>query len=153
MNFTDFKKSLYVPAPKIVFVGLGNKARGDDAAGLLFLHELQRCRDFRGAAFIEAGTNPENVLEPILAHHPEMVIFIDAANVGKAPGDICWIDHDNLDTARISTHAFSVTMVEHYLKAHKTMDIKYLGIRPATTAMGTQLSVKVKSALESFFQL
>lgn len=151
MNFTDFKKTINKPANQIVFVGLGNKARGDDAAGLLFLDELKKRMEFRASNFIEAQTNPENYLERILELHPELVVFIDAANVGKSPGDMGWIDKKDLDTARISTHAFNITMVEEYLKTHQALEVKYFGIRPKTTTVGHPVSDTVMHKIKVFF--
>ncbi len=152
MIFTDFKKALNKPARQIVFVGLGNETRGDDAAGLLFCRELKNRMDFHASHFIEAKTNPENHLERILELHPELVVFIDAADVGKEPGDMGWIDRDDLDTARISTHAFNITMVEQYLKAHQTMEVRYFGIRPERKTVGHPVSDKVKHKIELFFE-
>jgi len=151
MNFTDFKKSINIPANEIVFVGLGNEARGDDAAGLLFLRQLRKRIEYRMSNFITAKTNPENYLECILEFHPELVVFIDTANVGKSPGDMDWIAPENLDTARISTHAFNITMVEQYLKSHQSIEVKYFGIHPETTTMGHPVSDVVKNRIEMFF--
>ena len=134
-----------------MFVGLGNKARSDDAAGLLFLDELKKRTEFQQSSFINAGTNPENYLERILEYQPELVVFIDAAEVGKVPGDMDWIDREYLDTARISTHAFNISMVEDYLKFNQSLDVKYFGIRPETTTMGQPVSEAVKQSLEMFF--
>ncbi len=152
MNFTDFKKALNKPARQIVFVGLGNETRGDDAAGLLFLRELKKRMDFHASHFIEAKTNPENYLERILELHPELVVFIDAADVGKEPGDMGWIDKNDLDSARISTHAFNITMVEEYLKANQSLEVKYFGIRPESKSMGHAVSDTVKHRIEMFFK-
>ena len=151
MNFTDFKKSIQTPAHQIVFVGLGNEARGDDAAGLFFLNELENCAEFKDSAFIEARTNPENHLEQIIKHEPGLVVFIDAAHMGAAPGEMAWIDESRLDAARISTHAFNIGMVERYLKTSLPMEVKYFGIQPATTTMGQPVSDAVMRGLCMFF--
>jgi hydrogenase maturation protease len=152
MNFTDFKKSIQTPAHQIVFVGLGNEARGDDAAGLFFLNELENCAEFNDSAFIEARANPENHLQRILEHEPELVVFIDAAYIGATPGDMGWIDRDRLDTARISTHAFNITMVEQYLKSNQEMEVRYFGIQPETTTMGQPVSGAIMDNLKLFFR-
>ncbi|MDZ7725449.1 MAG: hydrogenase maturation protease [candidate division KSB1 bacterium] len=150
MNFKTFCKTLF-PAQPLVFVGLGNDARGDDAAGLLFLHMLNQQPEFRSAVFIRAGANPENVLQPILNAQPSMLIFIDSTDWGGAPGDIRWIDRSELDQIRISTHAFSISMVEEYLKAHRAMDIRYLGIQVRSTRTGEPICKPVRRAIKSFF--
>ena len=150
MNFKTFCKTL-LPAEHLVFAGLGNDARGDDAAGLLFLDILSRKPEFHSAVFICAGTNPENVLQPILNAQPSMLIFIDSTDWGGAPGDIRWIDRRELDQIRISTHAFSISMVEEYLRAHQAMDIRYLGIQVRSTRTGDPICQPVLRAIKTFF--
>ncbi|MBN1465752.1 hydrogenase maturation protease [candidate division KSB1 bacterium] len=151
MNFIDFKKSINKPADQVVFVGLGNKARGDDVAGLLFLRELKKRPEYQLSSFIEAATNPENYLERILDFHPLLVVFVDAANVGTTPGDMEWIDSGDLDTARISTHAFHISLVEHYLKIHQPLEVRYFGIRPESTTIGRPVSDAVQQKIKMFF--
>jgi hydrogenase maturation protease len=151
MNFSAFKEALHYPPEEIVFVGLGNMARGDDAAGLLFLRKLKKRNEFLASHFVEAGTNPENYLQKILDFTPRLVVFIDAAHCGRSFSDMFWIETDALDTAAISTHAFSIRMIEEYLKANAPLEVKYFGIQPEITAPGSPLSAAVKQSLEHFF--
>lgn len=151
MNFNEFRDALPFPAEEIVFVGLGNSARGDDAAGLLFLRELKKTPDFTTGHFIEAGTNPENYLQKILDYFPRLVVFIDTARCGRPAGGMFWIDTADLDTAAISTHAFSIRMIEEYLKAHAPLQVKYFGIQPETTSPCSPVSACVKQSLDQFF--
>ncbi len=152
MNFRDFKRKLDVPVENIVFVGLGNESRGDDAAGLFFLQKLKEQPEFKAANFIYAGTNPENYLQQILEAHPSLVVFIDAADWDVSPGEMRWIDPAELDHIQISTHAFSIQLVENYLKAHQAMDTKYFSIQYGSIRSGTQLSDHIKENILSFFQ-
>ena len=79
MNFTTFKNALNQYRPSdIVFVGLGNEYRGDDAAGLIFFDRLRESQQFEFSHFVLARTNPENHLEEILSYKPKLVVFIDA---------------------------------------------------------------------------
>lgn len=150
MNFKEFVTPL-LSADQIVFVGLGNESRGDDAAGLLFLNELRKQIRFKSATMINAGSNPENVLQPILDAQPAMVVFIDATNWGGLPGEMRWIDRSELDQIRISTHAFSIQMVEQYLKAHQPMQIRYLGIQYGSIHPGDAISEPIINSIRSFF--
>ena len=118
----------------------------------MFLRELKKRNDYRASKFIEAKTNPENFLERILEFNPKLVVFIDAANIGETPGDMNWIDAGELDTARISTHAFNITMIEEYLKARQSVDVKYFGITPETTRFGYPASDAIKRRIQMFFQ-
>ena len=71
MNFNDLKKDLSgYPTDKIVFVGLGNQMRKDDAAGLIITEKIEKSAIFSSAHFIQAYTTPESHLEEILRYNP-----------------------------------------------------------------------------------
>lgn len=153
MNLNDFKEEiLNYPPGKIVFVGLGNDYRGDDAAGLLFLNRLKELSFLSGATFIKANTNPENHLREIAAPNPKLVVFIDAAQTGRNPGDIFWIDPEELNSVNISTHSFSIKMIEDFLRAGQEMNFKYLGIEPLKTSLGQSISREVIQRIDKFFE-
>ncbi|HKJ67152.1 MAG TPA: hydrogenase maturation protease [bacterium] len=124
----------------LVFVGLGNRDRGDDAAGLVLLDSLREVPCFSEAHFISAGRTPENHLQQILDVQPEMVVFLDAARWGGQPGEPAWLDPDGIDLAGMSTHAYSIRMIGQYLCAHGQMEVKYLGIQPVSTGLGAGIS-------------
>jgi hydrogenase 3 maturation protease len=148
MNFKDIAKKLAAyPNHKLVFVALGNPMRGDDAAGLLFAQRMQDENLFPGAHFIKAGTNPENHLSRILQSQPACVVFIDASDWGALPGEMSWLQGDKIDTAGISTHAFSIRMIETYLKMHDVQEINYLAIQPNEIGLGNKVSDKVRMAI------
>lgn len=153
MNFKEFTLALQgYAAGEIIFVGLGNEYRRDDRAGLMLSDGLKRTPDFSGCHFINAGTNPENYLQDILSQHAKVVVFIDAARFGGAPGEIQWLDDDKIDNVKISTHAYSIKMVETYLKAHQNLQVKYLGIEPHDTDPGEKFSPVVHASLTRFFK-
>jgi len=125
--------------------------RTDDGAGLKLLQTIKQTDVFSASHFIFAETNPENFLQQILDFHPEAVIFIDASRFNQLPGTIQWLTQDMLDHVRISTHAFSIMLVEEYLRAHQPMNFYYLGIQPYSTELGDTLSSDVRNSLEQFF--
>jgi len=112
MNFMDLQNDLsrYKPG-RIVIVGLGNPQRGDDAAGLALLQQFNRF-SLPGTLLIAAGTTPENCLQQILSADPNLVVFLDACRFGGDPGDIRWLDPGEIEDAGISTHAYSITVIE-----------------------------------------
>ena len=134
-------------------MGLGNPLRKDDFAGLLLLNRLQDSDLFRQANYIAAGTNPENYLQKILDLNPRAVIFIDTARFNEEPGTIRLLDRESLDQIRISTHAFSMTLVEDYLNAEREMDFYYIGIEPEDTGVGEGLSPVLTESLKHFFKV
>lgn len=152
MNFNAFQYPLksYLSS-QLVFVGLGNPLRGDDGSGLLFLRLLARSGEYPNACFIEAGTNPENYLQKILDFKGKAIIFIDAADFGGVPGEIRWLDRESLSTLQISTHAYSITLVETYIRNFYPYAFFYAGIQPEFTQFGEGLSDTLAQSVHSFF--
>jgi len=152
MNFDDFKQELKTFTDRqIAFIGLGNELRGDDGAGLLFLKYLRRAAEFQRSFFVCAGTNPENYLQTILDSKAQLAVFIDAARWGAKPGEIAWLSADQIDAVGISTHAYSIRLVEKYLKAQQDMAFKYLVIEPLTMQLNTECSPIVRKRIKIFF--
>jgi len=152
MNSEDFRRALSpYPPSGLVFVGLGNPMRRDDGAGPVFLDRLAASKWFPASHFIDAGVNPENHLQHILDAQPEAVVLIDSARFPAPPGTIAWLEREALDRIRISTHAFSMVLVENYLKAQREMDFYYLAIRPESTDFTEGLTRSVRNGIEQFF--
>jgi hydrogenase 3 maturation protease len=152
MNFIQFTEKLKkYDSSKIVFIGLGSETRKDDFAGVLFIRNLRKSKRFKKSIFIEAGRNPENYLEKILRSNPQAVVFADAAKWGGKPGEIRWLDPDKINSISISTHTFSIKMIEQYLTSHYPIEFFYIGIQPDTTEIGEDTSNYIKEALNKFF--
>lgn len=143
--FTEFKNE------EIVFVGLGNRWRGDDGVGLLLVEQLQLSPRLAGAHFILAGTNPENHLQQILDCHARLVIFIDASRFEGTPGQMSWCTSEQIDSIGLSTHAFSIKLVEQYLRTEQSLEFKYLLIQPELTSFGENLSKSLYQSLQKFW--
>lgn len=151
MNFTHLVNELSkYHDDKIIFVGLGNKARGDDAAGLLFTNLLKTKPQFKNSKFIIAAKNPENYLGDIINSKPEVVTFIDAANWGGQPGEISILKSNTITNTDFSTHAYSVKLIEKFLLLNAKMDFCYIGIQTKYTDLGKELSREVENAIKEF---
>jgi len=152
MNFEEFQAALADRRKdKITFVGLGNPQRGDDAAGLILFDRLKNSPAFIGAQFIRAEANPENHLQEILDGGAGLIVFIDAARFGGRPGEIVWVDEDRIDSASVSTHAFSLRAVTDFLRLHQPFVFKILAIQSGATGFGAAISPAVRLGLEAFF--
>ncbi len=151
MSSTSFLNLLQKFKPEdICFVGLGNKYREDDAAGLILLKKLRATDLFKSSYFIDAGTTPENYLQTILDSYCNLVVFIDIAHCGNPPGEINLLDSSNFDTSECSTHAYSLKLIERFLKLLNDVEIKYLVIEPETTKLGQKISQSILNEMEDF---
>ena len=120
---------------KAVFVGIGSELRGDDAVGVVIINRLAEMATSAGCPrflFINGGSAPENILGEIRAFQPEIVVFIDAAVLGGAPGTIQVIDTSLEKISGISfcTHSLPLTIVADYIRQIISCEIFVIGIEP-----------------------
>jgi len=152
MNFTHLTDELSIyQQDRIVFVGLGNELRADDAAGLILVERIKSQKEFRNSHFIVAGRNPENHLQTILNYNPDIIVFIDAAEWNGSSGDIKIFNDEEIDQTEFSTHTFSIRMIKDYLLNQQPMNFLFIGIQPLRTNYNQGLSEPVQIAIEKFF--
>ncbi len=152
MNFNNLVSELRKYKPeKILFVGLGNELRGDDGAGLIFLNEIKKRSEFNKSNFIYAGRNPENYLQQIISFEPQVVVFIDSADLLEEPGTILFLNSEQIDSAGISTHAFSIKLIEKYLLNELNIEFKYICIQPRLMELHNEISSVISKKIEAFF--
>jgi hydrogenase 3 maturation protease len=139
-------------SPRLAIVGIGNELNGDDAAGSLVARSLREKKCNWGIycpLVIDAGVAPENMTGEIREFKPGLIVFIDAADMGEAPGTVRWIAMDEIDGMSASTHRMPLSMLAQYLTLELGCDIVLLGIQPSTVKMGEELSEPVRRVVEN----
>ncbi|RLD18761.1 MAG: hypothetical protein DRI36_00645 [Caldiserica bacterium] len=86
----------------ILFVGIGNRLRGDDGIGSFLASEGKK---YISDKFIDAGISFENYIFKILERNEKIVIIIDAL---KIQSRFALITVDELIEQGISTHSISL---------------------------------------------
>ena len=140
-----------VASPRIAIVGIGNVLRSDDAAGMLVAHALleRECSaDTNYVLVLEAGHAPENGTAELRSFGPDMVLLIDAADMGREPGTVEWISEDDIDGMSASTHSLPISMLAKYLTLELGCNVKLLGIQPASNEVGETVSAEVLQAVD-----
>ena len=130
-----------------VVVGVGNRLRGDDAVGPMVIDELAGSD---GLALIDAGSAPENHLEPIVRLKPGLVVFVDACDFRGSPGEFREFGREELDRLAgglVSTHTLPLTMTVVLLGQQVEAEIALLGIQPERLDFNAGLSEPVRAAL------
>lgn len=131
---------------KVVFVGIGNTLRGDDAFGPELVQQLQgKIR----AVCIDAGSAPESYAGKIAKENPDTIILVDAVHLGKAPGELELLQKSDILKAGFTTHDMSPSLFIEYLESQTHAQIYLLGVQPQTLSLGTEMSKPVKQALET----
>jgi len=130
---------------KTLVMGIGNPLRGDDGAGPHLIELLRRT----GAevVLIDAGPAPERHLGEAEASAPDSVLLVDAVDWGAAPGEIAFFEEESLPQRACTTHDVSLRLIMQYLRAQTGARVGLVGIQPAQTAYGAELSAPVEESV------
>lgn len=127
-----------------VLLGIGNPRHGDDALGPVFARTF-RHPDWR---CFNAATAPENFTGLIRRLQPDLLVLLDAADMGLPPGELRQLDPNGIPSGDFGTHVGSLGQLAAFLSDCASR-VVILGIQPATTTPGARLSPPVRAALKS----
>jgi len=143
----------------VAVVGVGQELNGDDAAGVQVAQALsRRQRAGRSDAsrpvpfsllVIEGGHAPENCTGAIRRFTPDLVLLVDAAEMGDPPGTIRWLDWHEAVGLDASTHSLPASMVARYLVGELSCEVALIGIQVQDTSLGAGISPPVRRAIRS----
>jgi hydrogenase 3 maturation protease len=130
---------------RVAVMGIGNELRGDDAAGML----VARCL-FREDTMmvIQAGQTPENATAELRGFAPQLILLVDAADMGEPPGTVRWIAKEDISGISASTHNLPLSMLGDYLMLEFNCPVALLGIQPASNDLGGPVSPEVLRAVD-----
>jgi len=139
---------------RIAVVGVGHELRGDDAAGIHVIHELQdNLLPTDTFLLIEAGSAPENLTGQLRRFAPHTVLLIDAVDMGQPSGMIQYVDlEDKIIESVSSTHALSLRLFATYIKTEFNCDVHLMGIQAEQMTLDTPLSASVQSSTDHIIQ-
>jgi hydrogenase 3 maturation protease len=101
---------------------------------------------------VEAAHAPENCTGAIRRFAPDLVILVDAAEMGDPPGTIRCLDWREAGGLDASTHTLSLSMTAKYLTAELACDVGVIGIQSQDTSLGAPVSSAVRRAVRSVTQ-
>jgi hydrogenase 3 maturation protease len=91
-------------------------------------------------------TAPENFTGEIKRLAPSHVVLVDAADFGRAPGEIDLLDPADADNPSMSTHALPVRVMIDYLRRFIDCRFLILGIQPAVRGFGKPVTPAIAKA-------
>lgn len=132
---------------RVGLVGIGNPDRGDDALGLR-LAEAVRDRGYPDV--ILAERTPERWTERLARGTFQTVLFLDAVEMGAAPGDVIFLDAAEIAARypQVSTHKLSLGTIARLIEAEGPTRVRLLGVQPRSVGHGAKLSAPVRATLE-----
>ncbi|MCQ1537733.1 hydrogenase maturation peptidase HycI [Methanocalculus taiwanensis] len=137
-----------------VILGVGNTLLSDDGVGCFIAERFDGNDTYSSDGWIPfcGGTAPENFTAPIRRLEPDMLIIVDAADMGLPAGSIRIIPPDQIDDTSIGTHMLPLSHLMNYLSPD-IQTILFIGIQPATTEPGEGLSLAVQTAAEALIEV
>jgi hydrogenase 3 maturation protease len=134
-----------------IILGIGNRLGGDDAAGTCLVDMLnQRCKKAKADAPIEikaidAGTAPESYTSVIRRHQPNLLILVDAADMGLPPGALRTIGPERISGVSFSTHHIPLSLFVSYVNEF-CRKVLLIGVQPERTEIGSAISKAVRQS-------
>ena len=135
---------------RIAVVGIGNTLRSDDAAGILVARALATSRllpDPKPVLVIDAGHAPENCTAELRRYAPDVVLLVDAVEMGEAPGYIRWVEMDEIEGMSASTHSLPLSMLASFLNWELKCEVTLLGIQLKSNDIGETVNLDVLRAV------
>jgi len=144
---TDSSKN---ESSKVVVLGLGNILHSDDGIGPQAIGRLrQDPRMLSNVSLIEGGTLGLELLTYIW--DCSYLLVLDAVDVGQPPGTLVRMSNQELQglPGQGSAHQLGVAdlLVALRVLANRTPEVVLLGVQPASTDWGTELSPAVAAVL------
>jgi len=133
-------------------IALGNRLRGDDAAGLIAADRLASTPLPAGTEVTEGPEDPIRLLD--LLGDADRVIILDAADMGLEPGTVRVLRNE-ADWAKVrrnqSVHGIGIQdLVAMARKLGITSQVILVAIQAASWKMGDTVSQPVMDALDQF---
>jgi len=155
VKFCAMDKQLFEQLKKFrgsrtLIVGIGSVLKGDDGVGPLVCEQLGHAKI--SAELIDAGTVPENYIQPIIKKAPQNLLVIDAINFGASPGTIRIFEPDELQSQTISTHTLTPRIFVDMVCQNIKLDVYFVGIQPAQIQLGQSISPQVSQAIQQLSQ-
>ncbi|MDG6256364.1 MAG: hydrogenase 3 maturation endopeptidase HyCI [Methanomicrobiaceae archaeon] len=126
-----------------MLLGIGNTLRRDDGIGCLVARRFSHA----GWKAVECGTAPENFTAVVRRDRPDLLVLVDAADMGLAPGDLRRIPPEKIQDVGIGTHQLPLSHLIAFL-APDAGEIVFVGIQPESVADGEAISSTVMKGAE-----
>lgn len=139
------RKILSWKGKKILFAGIGNLLRKDDGAGVYISSNITP----RGnLSALTAEVSIENYIGKINSLAPDLLVIIDAVDMGAKPGTHKLLDISDIQDITFNTHNISLKRIAEFFP----MQIMILGIQPEKIDIGENLSYIVKNEADKLIE-
>jgi len=142
-----------------IVLGIGNRLGGDDAAGTCVVDVLNPALRALSAGHraktllpteimaIDAGTAPESYTSVMRRYRPDLLILVDAADMGLPPGALRTITPEKISVLSFFTHHMPLSMFISYVEEF-CGKVLLVGVQPERTETGRGISKAVRKSVK-----
>jgi hydrogenase 3 maturation protease len=123
----------------ILFVGIGNVLKSDDAVGIYICRNIEET-DRKKVLIVESGI--EKFVGKINSIAPEILLLVDCTDFREKPGFIKLVPVEEILDHTMHTHTISVRRISEFFE----MPTYILGIQPKYVGFGEEISEEVWEA-------
>jgi hydrogenase 3 maturation protease len=135
----DFFRLLIEEKDKtILFVGIGNGLKSDDAVGIFICQNIQETKR-KKVLIVESGI--EKFVGKINSIAPDILLLVDCTDYGETPGYVKLIPIKEVLDHTMHTHTISVRRISEFFE----MPTYILGIQPKFVGFGEEISEEVQN--------
>ena len=131
-----------------LLVGIGNVIRLDDGLGPYMAQHFKA----EGWQTLDCGTVPENFTSKIKQLQPELVLFVDAAEMDLEPGEFRIIPKEQIKDFSCGTHNLPLSLMMDFIQQSLDVEMLFVGVQPVSVDDGEGLSPEVFQGLENLTQ-
>lgn len=133
---------------RVAVLAVGSELNCDDYAGMAVGELLKPLADGRRLLVADGSNAPENCTGQIRDFAPDVVLVVDAAHMGKSPGEYALLRPEEITGATFSTHMLPLPVTLCYLEAACNCVTAYIGIEPRTVEQGIGMCKEVKAGVK-----
>ncbi len=131
-----------------MLLGIGNPLLGDDGAGTYVADRFRAT----GWIALDCGTIPENFTGVVRREHPDLLVLVDAADMGIPTGEFRIVRPDDIAAVTFGTHALPLTILIEFLSRDADR-VLFIGIQPGQTELGQPLTDAVREGADRLIRL
>jgi coenzyme F420 hydrogenase subunit delta len=118
----------------VLVLGCGNPLMGDDGFGPAVAERLLAGPARAGICVINAGTGSRGIIFNMVTgtQRPKAIMIVDALRAGKRPGELFWVDIEDLSLEKAEDFSLHMTPASNMLLELKKMgvEIRVLACEP-----------------------
>ena len=137
------------PKSKVALVGVGHPMRGDDYVGSFIAKRIIEATDssFPDHVFIfDAEDSPESLISTLSKIGVRHVVFIDACEMRKRPGEMALLSVAETSYPFFTTHGIPLKVLAENLLAG--CEVWVLSIQPKQSELEEEISPELREAAE-----